>query len=148
MVDYILIRYLHFISICTMIACLFLEYFLLKKQNNRNEITTLWKIDGIYGVSSISTLTAGFLLWFVVGKPASFYENSYLIWGKIGLFLIVGILSIVPTIFFFRERTKDREGSEQVDVPVKLKKYILAELILLFLIPVLAVFMAQGYGNM
>lgn len=130
-----------------MISCLVLEYHLLKRENSQKEIRKLWIIDGIYGFSSITTLAAGFTLWFWVGRPASFYNESVLIWGKIGVFLIVGILSAAPTRFFFRHRSKNKIENALIEVPGQLKKYVLVEIILLFLIPIMSVFMAQGFGH-
>lgn len=147
MTTYILVRYIHFISIITMIACLFLEFFLLKKENSSKELKKIWMIDGVYGMSSITTLAAGFTLWFWVGKPAAFYNENYLIWGKVFLFLIVGILSIWPTVYFFKNRLKNEDEDRIVNIPNHLKKVILLEIILLFIIPMLAVFMAQGFGQ-
>lgn len=140
----ILLRYLHFISIFTIVGTLAIEYVLLKPTLTRKEIAYLAKIDGLYGLAAITLLGAGFTLWFGVGKPAAFYSDNPVFWAKIGLFVIVGILSIAPTLFFNKHRKG--EATDIIEVPKSLKRNVSLELILLLIIPILAGIMAKGIG--
>jgi putative membrane protein len=138
------IKYVHFLSIFFIIASLSAEYILLKKEMTRKEIRRLATIDGIYGLNALLLLAAGFSLWFWVGKPAEFYSKNWIFMTKLTLFIIVGILSIYPTVFFLRQRKGDQ--NERVHVPSRIKMMVRIELLILFSIPLLATLMSRGIG--
>ncbi|KAA3636888.1 MAG: DUF2214 family protein [Bacteroidetes bacterium] len=140
------IKYIHFISIFTIIITVGGEYFLLKKEMTRAEIRRISRIDGLYGLASVTLVAAGLTLWFGVGKPAEYYNANWVFHLKWGLFVVVGLLSIIPTLFFNRNRKGNQE--EIVSVPNKIKTVIRIELIILFIIPMLASSMAKGIGLM
>jgi putative membrane protein len=141
----ILLRYVHFISIFAIVGSLASEHMLLKSQLTRAEIGKLAKIDAVYGIAALTLLGAGLTLWFgEVGKPAVYYSKNWIFHTKITLFLTVGLLSIYPTIFFL----KNRKGKvdEMVLVPKTVFWLLRLELLLLFIIPLLAGLMARGVG--
>jgi putative membrane protein len=140
----IIIKYLHFLSIFTIVAALSGEHLLLKDQLSRKEIRRISILDTIYGISALTLLLAGLSLWLWVGKPAEFYSKNWIFHLKLTLFIIIGLLSIYPTIFFLKQRKGDEE--EKVDVPKRVKMMIRLELLLLFIIPLLASLMAKGIG--
>lgn len=141
--DEIIIRYLHFIGIFIIASALFTEHMLIKPEMLGVEIKKIAKIDLIYGISAIIILVAGLLLWFWVGIPAVVYTRNFLFHIKLTLFLILGILSIFPSIFFMKHRKKEET---QIIVPKAVFLLIRIELFILFLIPLLAVLMSRGYG--
>ncbi len=141
----ILVKYVHFICIFAIVGAVSAEHLLLKEEMTRAEIHRLSIIDAVYGVSAILLLAAGFTLWFAIGKPADFYSKNWVFHTKITFFIIVGILSLWPTRFFLRERKG--EPTELVAVPKRIKMMIRLELLLLFLIPLLASTMAKGIGQ-
>jgi putative membrane protein len=72
----VLLRYLHFISIFTIVGTLVSEHLLLKRQMTRAEVTRLAKIDGVYGLAAIVLLSVGLTLWLGgYGKPADYYSK-------------------------------------------------------------------------
>ena len=144
MTSFIIIRYLHFIGIFLVVGTLCAEMFMIKASHTRKELGRLAKIDGIYGLGALITVTAGLLMWFWVGKPASFYSQNWVFHLKVTLFVIVGIMSIWPTLFFIKNRKGNSE--ELVEVPRKIRAIIKAEVHLLAIIPLLAVLMALGKG--
>lgn len=141
----ILVKYIHFICIFAIVSSVVAEHLLLKEQMTRAEIRRLSMIDGVYGLSAVLLLAAGFTLWFGVGKPAAYYSQNWVFHLKIGLFVIVGLLSIYPTVFF----SKNRKGApdEMVAIPKRVKLFIRLELLLLFILPFLASTMAKGIGQ-
>lgn len=138
----LVIRYFHFVSIILLAGALFSENMMLGQRIQRKTMKKLAAIDGIYGLASILLLTTGFLMWFWVGKGASFYSSNGLFHIKLTIFFIIAILSIFPTIFFL----KNRKGNDEdwIDVPKKILLYARIEIFLLFLIPIFAVLMARG----
>src|SRR5689334_19156331 len=99
----IILRYVHFISIFAIAGSLVSEHLLLKKEMTRLEIQRLSRIDAIYGLAALTLLGAGLTLWFSgVGKPAIYYSKNWIFHTKLSCFLIIGILSIYPTVFFLK----------------------------------------------
>lgn len=141
----ILLRYIHFISIFTIIGSLIAEKVLLKKNMSRAEIKRVAKIDAIYGLAALTLLAAGFTLWFGgYGKPAIYYNHNWIFHLKISLYAAVGILSIYPTVFFIKQRKGD--ASEIIAIPNKIIWMLRLEIAILFFIPILAGLMARGVG--
>ena len=141
----ILLRYLHFISIFTIVGTLVSEHLLLKKELSRAEITRIARIDAVYGLAALTLLGAGLTLWLSgVGKPSIYYTKNWVFHLKISCFLAIGLLSIYPTIFFI----KNRKGNpkEVVAIPKSVFWLLRMELLLLFIIPLLAGLMARGVG--
>ncbi len=141
----ILFKYIHFIAIFAIVASLTAEHLLLKPQLTRRELHRISVLDGIYGISAIVLLGAGLTLWLGgVGKPSVVYSKNWIFHLKISLFVIVGLLSIYPTIFFLKQRKGNPE--ELVTVPVMVKMMLRMEVLILFIIPLLASLMAKGVG--
>lgn len=141
----IFLRYIHFVSIFTIVATIVSEHLILKKSMTRAEIGRLSQIDAVYGLAALSLLAAGFTLWLGgVGKPRAFYSGNWIFHTKIMLFLLVGILSIYPTVFFIRNRKGQSE--ERIIVPGSIFWLLRMELLLLTIIPFLAALMAKGIG--
>ena len=53
----------------------------------------------------------GLLKYFLYGKGVAFYSHNYLMWIKLGMFTLVGLLSIYPTVYFLEWRKKIKEES-------------------------------------
>jgi putative membrane protein len=141
----IILRYVHFISIFAIVGSLVSEHLLLKKELNRSEIDRLSKIDAVYGIAAITLLGAGLTLWLgEVGKPAIYYSKNWIFLTKIFLFATIGLLSIYPTVFFIKNRKGNPE--EIVKIPSAIFWMLRVELLLLFIIPLLAGLMARGVG--
>jgi putative membrane protein len=136
---------MHFISIFAIVGTLVAEHLLLRKQLTRAEIGRLAKIDAVYGVAALTLIAAGLTLWLGdVGKPSEWYTKNWIFHTKLTCFLIIGLLSIYPTVFFIKNRKGNPD--EVVSIPSKLFMALRLELLLLFIIPLLAGLMAHGIG--
>lgn len=141
----ILLRYVHFISIFAIVGSLVSEHLLLKKTMTRSEIGRVSRVDAVYGIAALTLLTAGLTLWLgSYGKPSWFYSKNWVFHLKITLFAVIGLLSIYPTVFFLRQRKG--EPTEVVAIPKSVFMMLRLELLLLFIIPLLAGLMAHGVG--
>ncbi|HEY0653171.1 MAG TPA: DUF2214 family protein [Chryseosolibacter sp.] len=141
----LLLRYLHFISIFGIVGTLVSEHLLLKPQMTRAEISRISRVDAVYGLAALSLLTVGLTLWLGgFGKPAEWYSKNWIFHLKITCFLIIGLLSIYPTVFFIRNRKGDQ--GELISIPKSIYMMIRLELTLLFIIPLLAGLMSRGVG--
>ncbi len=140
--DDLIIRYLHFIGIMMLASMLIAENIIISKHLNKNAIKKLVIIDGLYGFAAVLTLIAGLLLWLYVGKPKELYSTNTIFHTKLSLFVLVALVSILPTVFLIKSRKLD-----SISVP----KYVIlikrVELLVILVIPYLAVLIAAGIGN-
>jgi putative membrane protein len=141
----IVLRYLHFVCIFTIVGSLVSEHLLLKKELTRNDLLKLSKIDAVYGLAAMLLLIVGGTLWLGgFGKPTAFYSKNWIFHTKLTLFILVGLLSIYPTIFFIKNRKGD--PAELIKIPNVIFWMLRLEITLLFVIPLLAGLMARGIG--
>lgn len=140
---YPLIRTLHFIAIFMLAGALVIENMALKPIIDGEDARNLAKVDAVYGIGAVLTLLFGLTLWLWVGKPSEFYSLNPIFQIKLGLFFLLALLSIYPTIFFVRNR---RSTAAAIVVPRSIGILTKLELVLLFIIPLLAFLMARGIG--
>jgi putative membrane protein len=141
----LLLRYLHFIFIFAIVGALVSEHLLLKKTMTRAELGRLANIDGVYGLAALALVAVGLTLWLgSYGKPAVVYTKNWIFHTKLTLFVIIGLLSIYPTVFFLKNQKGD--ANETVAVPAAIFWMLRLEILLLFVIPLLAGLMARGVG--
>jgi len=141
----IFLRYIHFVSIFIIVGTLASEYLLLKREMSRKELARLARIDAVYGMAALTLVAAGLTLWLgSYGKPSFYYSKNWIFHTKISLFVIIGILSIKPTIFFIKQRKG--QPDQMVSVPASIFLLLQLELLLLLIIPLLAGLMSHGAG--
>ena len=146
----IFIPYLHFISIMILMGSLVSEHLILKPKMSSSQIKSLAGIDLVYGIAAILVLTTGLLRWFVYGKGSDFYLSNPLFHIKLTVFVIMGVLSIFPTIKFRKWKKMVNKGEEpNIDEKAtkRLLMFIRIELLLLAILPLLAVMIARGVGG-
>jgi len=146
MTELVIIRYVHFMAVFAIVGALVAEQFLIARTMTRLEIKRIAKVDAIYGMGALAVLIAGLLLWFWVGKPTSFYSRNWLFHTKLTLFIVLGLVSIYPTIFFLKNR-KGKDQDSIVEVPNSIFLLLRIELIILIIMPILATMMSLGIGT-
>ena len=140
----IILRYVQFISIFGIVGSLVSEHLLLKKEMTPAELNRLSKIDAVYGLAALTLLGVGLTLWLSgVGKPSIYYTQNWIFILKISLFTTIGLLSVYPTIFFLKNRASKKE---KIKIPPAIFWMLRFELLILFIIPLLASLMARGVG--
>jgi len=110
---------------------------------------TLLRMDGAYGIAALVLLVVGLSRVFFTEKGAAYYFHSGTFIAKLTLFVIVGLLSIYPTMQFMRWRPALREQrTPQLDAATRsrLRMLVHLELTLLLVILLLAPMMARGIG--
>ncbi len=146
MTELIIYRYLHFIGVFAIVGAILAEQFMISKTMLGREIKRISIVDAIYGFGAVTVLIAGIALWFWVGKPAAFYTKNWIFHTKLTLFLLMGILSIFPTIFFMKNR-KGSEPGKIIEVPLYIILLIRVELVIIIIMPLLATLMSLGIGG-
>jgi putative membrane protein len=94
-------------------------------------------------------LIVGFIRVFYTEKGAAYYFHSGSFLAKLALFIVVGLLSILPTVQFLGWRKALKAGqAPAVDDATRrrVRMIIHTELTLLFLIMLCAALMARGIG--
>lgn len=141
--------YLHFLSIFGLFALLSIEHVLFKRPLDLQRAKTLIITDLAYGLCAALVLITGAarVLWF--GKGWEYYLYNGVFHIKLGLFLLVGLLSILPTFVFINWRNSVNAG-EVPEVSERKGKLVIMtirlELLILLILPLLASLMARGFG--
>jgi putative membrane protein len=138
------IRYGHFLGILAIASTLVAEHLLIKPNLTRREISRLAIIDGIYGAGALLALGCGLGMWLGGFKNADYYTQNPVFHTKLTLFVIMGILSIWPTVFFLKQRKGNPD--DMVAVPKRLVMFLRIELLIVFVMPLLATLVARGVG--
>jgi len=144
MTDDLIIRYLHFVSMFILVAAVLGQHLILRGTVTRAIVGKAQKLDIAYAISVIVVLGTGLLQWLVVGKPADFYSSNPVFHTKLTLFLVIGLVSIYPSVYLGKNRKGDPD--ELVTIPPGIIWSVRVELLLLFLMPLLATLMARGIG--
>lgn len=139
----------HHLVVFALVVLLAVEFALLRPGVTSAGIKRLGGIDGAYGGMALLVLIIGFTRVFLGNAGAGFYLGNWVFWTKVGLFVIVGLLSIAPTvrIMGWRKALAADPAFVPADAEVMgVRKFLHAELGVLFLIPLFAAAMARGYG--
>jgi putative membrane protein len=143
------LAFLHHAAAFLVVATVMVELVLTKDELTPTSARSLLRMDAAYGISATVLLVVGFLRVFYTEKGAAYYFSSGTFLAKIGLFVIVGLLSIYPTVQFLGLR----KALQRNEVPVldasrkrTLRMIIHIELTLLFAIMLFAALMARGIG--
>ncbi|NVD99745.1 DUF2214 family protein [Massilia sp. BJB1822] len=141
---------LHHLLVFTIAAVLACEWALLRPGLAPATLRLLARLDAAYGLSALGILLVGFGRVMHGAKGAAFYTANPLFWTKIGVFALVGLLSIKPTlrILAWQKRLRADAGFVPSSAEIAaLRPLLLAELLLFAAIPVLAAAMARGIGH-
>jgi len=93
---------LHHILVFGLVALLAMEGLSLKEATV--DPARLVRVDGRYGLVAGLVVAIGVCRVIWGGKGWAFYEANPFFWGKVGLFLALGLVSIGPTLLFIRWR--------------------------------------------
>jgi putative membrane protein len=140
---------LHHLAAFTVAATLVYEFVAYRKGLDSDEARRIQRVDLAYGISAGLLLIVGLLRVFFFEKGANFYTHNPVFWIKMSLFVIIGLLSIYPTIRFIKWNSALSAGQapEIPDDEFKRIRLLLSlELVGLILILFAAPAMARGLG--
>jgi len=125
------------------------EMVLVRPGLTAETVMRIVRIDLFYGIFAGIALVAGGLRVVYGTKRAAFYTDNPVFWTKLGLFVLIAILSIPPTIDYIRWRNALRANPAVLPTAGAIRatrKRIHIQFGLLFLLPILAAMMARGIG--
>lgn len=146
-----ILAYLHFAAILSLLWFLAKEWTLLRAGAADVDVERIAKADAGFGVTAGLVLVTGALRAAFGAKGWAFYAHNPAFHVKVTLFVIVGLISIAPTLQFLRWR-KARRADAAFRVSdaewTRARRFLMIELHLIALIPLLAVIMSRGLWQM
>ena len=142
-----LLAYAHFVAIFSVIVFMTSEAALCRVEwMNAAVVRRLARLDVIYLVAAVAVLLTGLARTYWGVKGGSWYWHQPMLHLKLTLFVVIGLISIKPTLSFIRWRKQlDLDGSLPTDVEIKrVRRLIMIQAHLLVLIPLAATFLARG----
>jgi len=141
--------FLHFVAVFCVVATVFLEWQTMSPEPTHAEALRLQRCDRLYGQFAMLLVVVGLLRVYFFEKGKAFYFGNPVFNAKMTLFVLVGLVSIYPTIRFIKWRAQTRQGAAPV---VSAKEYgrimmsLRTELLLLLGTALCASLMARGVG--
>jgi putative membrane protein len=145
-----LLQYAHLLAILTLVVFIGSEAALCRPQwMNAAVVERLVQVDRIYGIAAGAVLATGLLRIFLSPKGSDWYLHNWLLHLKIGLFVLVGLMSIAPTLRFLRWR-RNLRASGALPTPDEVgraRKLVMVQAHVMAVIPLAAAFLARGFGG-
>jgi putative membrane protein len=92
--------FLHHVAAFTLFSALVVEFILMKDELTLSSARKIRLADMAYGIAAGSVVVIGLLRVFYFKKGAGYYMHSVPFFIKMAAFILVGVLSILPTIEF------------------------------------------------
>jgi putative membrane protein len=142
-----LFAFLHHLSAFTLVAALAVEFILIRQELTLASARRLQITDLVLGIAAGLLLAIGLSRVFFFEKGASYYWHSHAFLVKFGLFVIVSLSSIIPTVEFLSWRSAIQAGQVPVVEASRRRRVtviIHAELFAIVIILLCAAIMARG----
>jgi putative membrane protein len=143
------LAFLHHLAAFALVSAIAVEFVLLRGELTVGKARAIRLADLVYGASAAAILTAGVLRVLYFEKGTYYYFHSVPFFAKMSLFVVVGLLSVYPTLQFFSWRAALKRGSAPVVAPSRLRALRLLihlELAALVALIACATLMARGIG--
>ena len=144
-----LMAFLHHLAAFTVVAALAVEAALFKPPLSLAQARRLVLTDLVFGASAGVVLVAGLLRVAYFEKGPAYYWHDAFFLTKFGAFIVVGLISIYPTLTFLSWNKNLKSGSApEIAAPVsrRVRMCLLFELTAIIVILLCAAFMARGFG--
>ena len=145
-----LLAYAHFLAILTLVVFISSEAALCRPEwMNAKVVDRLGRVNLIYGIAAAVVLLTGVArtIWGI--KGAGWYWGNGLLHLKLAMFIAVGLISIKPTLMFRRwKKELVATGVLPADDQVRqARKWVMVQAHIIAVIPLVAVFLARGFGG-
>ena len=99
-----LFAFLHHLCAFTLVSAVAIEFTLIRQELTLSSARRLQVTDIVLGMAAGALLVIGLLRVFLFEKGADYYFHSHAFVIKLSLFIVVGLLSIIPTVEFLSWR--------------------------------------------
>jgi putative membrane protein len=135
----------HHLLVFALFGVIVVELITVRRGMDAAAVARVASIDLWYGVLAALIVIVGFSRAVFAAKGWVYYEHDGFFWAKIGAFIVIGLLSIRPTIRYIAWRRAGGGPSEAAIADVR--RYLYAQVGLFALLPAFAAAMARGYGQ-
>ena len=142
-----LFAFLHHLCAFTLVAAVAIEFTLIRQKLTLETARRLQATDLVLGIAAAALLCIGLLRVFLFEKGSDYYLHSHAFLLKFALFIILGVLSIIPTMEFLSWRGDIKAGEVPVmDAKTRRRVTIVihSELTAIVIILLCAAIMARG----
>ena len=122
-----LFAFLHHVCAFTLVSAIAIEFALIRGELTLASTRRLQVTDLVYGIAAGALLVVGLLRVFFFEKGPEYYFHSHAFHAKLGIFIFVGVMSIVPTLEFLSWRGALKAG--QIPVIDAGKRKLIAAII-------------------
>jgi putative membrane protein len=146
-----LFAFLHHVAAFTLFAALVLELILIRDDLTVGTARRLQVADMVFGISAGILILVGLLRVFYFEKGATYYFHTWTFIAKLTLFVVIGLVSIIPTREFLSWRNAIKQGqapSVSAEKLRSLRSIVHLELVGVVAIILMAALMAKGIGLM
>jgi putative membrane protein len=142
-----LFAFLHHLAAFTLVAALAVEFALIRQELTLASARRLQVTDMVLGIAAGFVLIVGLCRVFFFEKGADYYFHSQAFLAKFSIFIVVGLLSVIPTVEFLSWNKPLRDGQVPEVSARQLRRVtaiIHGELFAIVLILLCAATMARG----
>jgi putative membrane protein len=139
----------HHIALLLMVSVLAGEAVLLRQAASESVLKALSRLDLFYGITAAALLLVGGARLSMGIKGITFYSGNPVFWVKMALFVLIGLISIIPTLRFIRWRRAFQADGRLPDKALweQTRKLAMLQLHMLALVAIAAAAMARGIGH-
>jgi putative membrane protein len=144
-----ILAYIHILAILTMVVFISSEAALCRSEwMNARVVQRLGRLDLIYGIAAVLVLLSGLARTYWGYKGGGWYWTNWLLHLKLGMFVVVALMSIKPTLMYRRWRRElQATGALPSDAQITdARKWVMIQAHIIAIIPIAAVFLARGFG--
>jgi putative membrane protein len=145
----LILEFIHHLCVFGLAAVIAAEFALVAPGLTGRRLQRLGAIDGLNGGLATLVLIVGFLRVFLGDAGSAYYLANWVFWTKIALVVVVGLLSIPPTVSILRWRraaAADASFAVPAEDVTRLRRFFVAEIVVFAFIPIFAAMMARGIG--
>ena len=142
-----LFAFLHHLCAFTLVSAVAIEFVLIRSELTLASARRLQVTDLVLGIAAGALLVVGLLRVFFFEKGAEYYFHSHAFLTKFALFIVIGLLSIIPTMEFLSWGGAIKAGQVPAVEPKKLRRVTMvihSELAAVVIILLCAAIMARG----
>jgi putative membrane protein len=142
-----LFAFLHHVCAFTLVSAVAIEFALIRGELTLSSARRLQVTDIVLGIAAGALLVIGLLRVFFFEKGPDYYWHSHAFITKFSIFIVIGLMSIIPTVEFLSWRGAIGEGRVPAISARKLRlvtAVIHGELVSIVIILLCAAIMARG----
>ena len=140
----------HHLAVFSLVGLFAAEFAMLRPGLAGPRIGQLARIDAAYGAMAGLVIVIGIVRVIFGAAGWQYYVGNQMFWAKMGAFLVMGLLTIPPTMALRRwanaAKTESCYQPSASEISAN-RRYIHLQAAVLLLIPIFAAAMARGYGS-